>query len=142
MQRNGDGWEVTYGMPPANKIIRVLIADDSDVVRMGLAIVLENYEDMLLVGEAHNGHEAVRLVEELRPDVVLMDLLMPQMDGITATGLIRSRHPDVGVVALTSHVDGEALKGILRAGAASFLLKNARIDEIADAIRTTHYDIA
>ncbi len=115
--------------------IRVLIADDNDLTRSGLGVFLEAFDDLKLVGQAANGLEAIELCERVHPDVVLMDLVMPEMDGITATRAIRQSYPDIQVVVLTGFSGQGLAPGALRAGAAAFLLKNASIDELADAIR-------
>ena len=115
--------------------IRVLIADDNDLTRSGLGVFLEAFDDLKLVGQAANGLEAVELCERVHPDVVLMDLVMPEMDGITATRAIRQSYPGIQVVVLTGFSGQGLAPGALRAGAAAFLLKNASIDELADAIR-------
>lgn len=114
--------------------IRVMIVDDHDVVRRGLTIFLQAFEDLELVAEAANGAEAVQLCGETHPDVVLMDLVMPEMDGITATGLIRQKYPKTQVVALTSLRDDASIQAMMEAGAVGYLLKNASIDELANTI--------
>ncbi len=116
-------------------VIRVLIVDDNDTTRSGLAVFLEAFDDLELVGEAANGLEALQLCERVRPDVVLMDLVMPEMDGIAATRAIREWYPRIQVVALTSLGDQDLAAEALRAGAVAFLLKNASIDQLANAIR-------
>jgi DNA-binding NarL/FixJ family response regulator len=118
--------------------IRVLLADDHAVVRRGLRGFFELLEDIEIVGEAADGSEAVALVETLRPDVVLMDLLMPVMDGIAATGEIKRRFPEVEVVALTSFIEEERVTAALEAGASGYLLKDADADDVAVAIRRAH----
>ncbi len=118
--------------------IRVMIVDDHAVVRSGLTAFLLVYDDMELVGEAEGGREAVRQCERLQPDVVLMDLVMPDMDGATATQAIRQRYPQVQVVALTSFREEELVQGALQAGAISYLLKNVSADELAEAIRSAY----
>jgi DNA-binding NarL/FixJ family response regulator len=115
--------------------IRILIADDHSVVRQGLRMFLALEPDLEIVGEAADGAEALRLARELRPDVVLMDLLMPVMDGITATGLLRRELPDTEVVALTSVLEDEKVVGAVRAGAIGYLLKDTQADELRRAIR-------
>ncbi len=115
--------------------IRVLVVDDHAVVRRGLATFLLASNDLLLAGEASNGAEAVELCGEARPDVVLMDLVMPDMDGATATQQIRQRCPDVHVIALTSFHDEDLVQRALQAGAIGYLLKNVSADQLADAIR-------
>jgi len=116
--------------------IRVLMVDDQAVVRSGLSAFLMVYDDLELVGEASGGEEAVRLCGELEPDVVLMDLMMPGMDGAAATRLIRQRCPDTQVIALTSFKEKELVQGALEAGAIGYLLKDVSADRLADAIRT------
>lgn len=116
--------------------IRVLIVDDHAVVRSGLATFLQAFDDFELVGEAGDGAEAVRQCAEVSPDVVLMDLLMPEMDGIAATRAIRERQPDVQVIALTSFQDKDRVRAALDAGALGYLLKNVSADELARAIRS------
>jgi NarL family two-component system response regulator LiaR len=116
--------------------IRVLVVDDHAVVRSGLATFLAAFDDFTLVGEAEDGREAVRLCGATRPDVVLMDLLMPGMDGIAATRAIRERHPEVRVIALTSFQEQEKVQAALDAGALGYLLKNVSAGELAGAIRS------
>jgi len=118
--------------------IRVLIADDHTVVRSGLAAFLWTCDDLELVGEAGNGKEAVRQAEKLQPDVVLMDLVMPEMDGAAATREIRERYPNIQVLVLTSFPEDELVQGALQAGAIGYLLKNVSSDQLADAIRAAH----
>ena len=115
--------------------IRVLIADDHAVVRQGLRTFLALDPELELVGEAEDGAEAVRLTRDLRPDVVLMDLLMPGMDGIAATQVIRREHPDTEVVALTSVLEDASVVGAVRAGAIGYILKDAKVQELLRAIR-------
>ncbi len=120
---------------PEEKRIRVMIVDDHEMVRSGLAMFLEAFDDLQLVGEAANGMEAIRMCDEVNPDVILMDLLMPEMDGIAATRAIRQAHPNVHVIALTSFNNQDLVEAALQAGAIGYLLKNASIDELAKAIR-------
>ena len=115
--------------------IRVLLVDDHAVVRSGLGAVLLAFEDLDLVGEAGNGEEAVQLCEQFQPDVVLMDLVMPGMDGAAATRIIRERWPQIRVIALTSFKEKELVEGALKAGAMSYLLKNVSAEELVTAIR-------
>ena len=115
--------------------IRVLITDDHKVVRRGLRGFLELDPALEVVGEAGNGQEALELARSLAPDVVLMDLLMPVMDGIEATGRIRRQLPDVEVVALTSVLEDASVTGAIRAGAIGYLLKTTDADELCNAIK-------
>jgi NarL family two-component system response regulator LiaR len=107
-------------------------------VRSGLSAFLLAYEDLEMVGDAANGAEAIRLCEKFRPDVILMDLVMPGMDGAAATRAIRAQHPDVQVIALTSFKEEDLVQGALQAGAIGYLLKNVSADELAGAIRAAH----
>jgi DNA-binding NarL/FixJ family response regulator len=115
--------------------IRILLADDHSVVRQGLKMFLGLDADLEVVGEAKNGQEAVRLATELRPDVVLMDLLMPVMDGIAATGAIRRELPDTEVIALTSVLEDASVVSAVRAGAIGYLLKDTESDALVRAIK-------
>ncbi len=115
--------------------IRVLIADDHSVVRQGLRMFLELEPDIELVGEASNGLEAVDMARQFNPDVVLMDLLMPEMDGIAATETIRRELPDTQVVALTSVLEDQAIFDAVRVGAISYLLKDTESDKLCEAVR-------
>ncbi|MCC7364582.1 MAG: response regulator transcription factor [Dehalococcoidia bacterium] len=115
--------------------IRILLADDHSVVRQGLKMFLGLDPDLEVVGEAQNGEEAVRLAHQLLPDVVLMDLLMPVMDGITAIGKIRTELPDVEVIALTSVLEDASVVGAVRAGAIGYLLKDTQDEELRRAIK-------
>ena len=118
--------------------IRVLIVDDHAMVRQGIATFIELQDDIELVGEAANGREAIARVEELRPDVVLMDLVMPEMDGVTATREIKARHPGVMVLALTSFVNDAQITPALQAGASGYLLKDLSADDLMKAVRAAH----
>ena len=122
-------------MDPSTTPIRILIADDHEVVRQGLRVSLGVDAALEVVGEAEDGAEAVRLARRLRPDVVLMDLLMPEMDGIAATELIRRELPDTEVVALTSVLEDASVVGAVRAGAIGYLLKDTRAPELRRAIK-------
>ena len=118
--------------------IRVLLVDDHAVVRSGLSAFLLAYDDLELVGQAGSGEEAVRLCDRLQPDVVLMDLVMPGIDGAQATRAIRERCPSIQVIALTSFKEKELVEGAMEAGAIGYLLKNISADELARAIREAH----
>jgi two-component system, NarL family, response regulator LiaR len=122
--------------PQTNRqTIRVMLVDDHNVVRSGLAAFLRAYEDLQLVGEARNGLEAVNLCREKKPDVILMDLMMPEMDGIAATRAILADDPEIKIIAMTSFEEEELVHGVLAAGATSYLLKNVTSDELAATIR-------
>jgi DNA-binding NarL/FixJ family response regulator len=114
--------------------MKVVIADDQRVVREGLATIVGSLPDFEVVGLAANGTEAVELVEEYQPDVVLMDLRMPEMDGIEATASIRARFPDARVVVLTTYADDESVVAALSAGALGYLTKDAGRDDIRRAL--------
>jgi NarL family two-component system response regulator LiaR len=115
-----------------------MLVDDHAVVRSGLSAFLMVFDDLELVAQASSGEEAVRLCGEAAPDVVLMDLVMPGMDGAAATRAIRKACPDVQVIALTSFKEQELIHGALDAGAIGYLLKNVSADELANAIREAH----
>lgn len=115
-------------------MVRVLIVDDHGVVRQGLRMYLKRDPEIEIVGEAADGEQAVDAARELRPDVVLMDLLMPRMDGIAATERIRAELPEVEVVALTSVLEDGAVTGAVRAGAIGYLLKDSKAEELCRAI--------
>jgi len=126
--------------------IRVLLVDDHTMVRRGLATFLRVYDEpsagsepaLTLVGEAENGAEAIQRCAEIRPDVVLMDMVMPGMDGVSATRAIRQQFPTVQVIALSSFKEGELIKNALEAGAIGYLLKDVSASELARAIRAAH----
>jgi NarL family two-component system response regulator LiaR len=118
--------------------IRVMLVDDHAMVRRGLATFLKVFDDFELAGEAPDGQAAVQLCAKLQPDVVLMDMVMPDMDGATATRLIRQQFPSVQVLALTSFKEENLVQGALQAGAIGYLLKDVTADELARAIRAAH----
>jgi NarL family two-component system response regulator LiaR len=121
-----------------DKMIRVMLVDDHAVVRSGLATFLMTCDDMELVGEASSGEKALSLCQKVKPDVVLMDLVMPGMDGATATQKIREQCPDIQVIALTSFKEQDLVQGALQAGAIGYLLKDISADELANAIRAAY----
>jgi NarL family two-component system response regulator LiaR len=118
--------------------IRVLLVDDHAVVREGLRAFLELQDGMVVVGEAADGAQALEQAEATSPDVVLMDLVMPRMDGVAAMRSLRDRAPRIRVIVLTSYLDDERLLPAVRAGAAGYLLKNARPKDVARAVRAAH----
>ncbi len=115
--------------------IRVLLSDDHTILRAGVRLLLEGEADMEVAGEAVNGEEAIRLVEALHPNVVLMDLAMPGMNGLEATREIKARYPDVQVLVLTMHRSDEYFFEILKAGASGYVLKSAEANQLIDAVR-------
>lgn len=123
-------------MSNPNNPIRVLLVDDHAVVRSGLSAFLLAYEEFSLVGESSNGERAVQDCQRLKPDVVLMDLVMPGMDGATATSMIREKCPDTQVIALTSFKEKELVESALKAGAIGYLLKDVSAEDLANAIRS------
>ncbi|WNR45523.1 response regulator transcription factor [Paenibacillus roseipurpureus] len=116
-------------------LIKVLLVDDHEMVRIGLAAVLGTEDGIEVVGEASNGHDGIRLAQEYRPDVVLMDLVMEGMDGIETTRKLLQLYPECKVIVLTSFLDDEKMYPVIEAGAFSYLLKTSRASEIAQAIR-------
>jgi NarL family two-component system response regulator LiaR len=115
-----------------------MVVDDHTMVRRGLATILKIFDDLELVGEASSGQAAIQLCAQLQPDVVLMDMVMPDMDGATATRLIRKQSPRIQVLALTSFKEEILVQSALQAGAIGYLLKDVSADELAQAIRAAH----
>jgi len=115
--------------------IRLLLVDDHEVVRTGLRMLLENQEDIEIVGEASNGEEAIRLAHQLLPDVVVMDITLPDISGIEATHRLKERHPEIAVVALTIHEDEQYFFEMLQAGASGYVPKRAAPEDLINAIR-------
>jgi NarL family two-component system response regulator LiaR len=118
--------------------IRVMIVDDHTVVRSGIRYSLLAYDDLELIGEAGSGKEALELCSQLKPDVILMDMMMPGMDGVATTRALRQRYPQTQVIALTSFQEGTLVQEALQAGAISYLLKDVQMDQLAEAIRSAH----
>jgi DNA-binding NarL/FixJ family response regulator len=118
--------------------IRVMLVDDHKMVRRGLGVFLEAKPGLELVAEAKDGEEALLKCEQAKPDIILMDLVMPKMDGVTATRAIRDRHPEVQIIALTSFDEKELVKDVLQAGAISYLLKNVSANDLAEAIQAAY----
>ena len=121
--------------------IKVLLVDDHTLFRQGLRRLLESYEDIQVVGEAGNGKEAIAEVDKLHPDVVLMDIKMPQMNGFEFTKLIRENYPDLIIIALTMYEDAEYVLRAVNAGANGYMYKDVSADKLVDAIRHTYEGI-
>ena len=124
-------------MPDARVPLRILLADDHATVRHGLRLIIESEPDMTVVGEASDGNEVVRQVRELRPDVIVMDISMPGMNGLAATRALKKMKPDAVIVTLTRHADDAYLQELLRAGASGYVLKRSAPTELLHAIRRT-----
>lgn len=133
---------MTSVQSPAAAPIRVLIVDDHDMLREGLTMFLKAFPDMEMVGEAANGQEAIDLCRALSPDVVLMDLVMPEMDGVTAIRAIHATMPKTAVIALSSFGEERLVRSALEAGAVSYLLKNVSAESLADSIRLARAGIS
>ncbi|HID86344.1 MAG TPA: response regulator transcription factor [Anaerolineae bacterium] len=118
--------------------IRVLLADDHTILREGIRALLAAQPDIEVVGEAANGREAVARARELQPDVVLMDIAMPLLNGLEATRRIKKEHPEIGVLVLTMHDSQEYVSQILRAGASGYVIKEAAAEDLVSAIRAVH----
>jgi len=125
-------------MTKESKNIRILIADDHSITRSGIKTLISVYDDLTLVGEAANGAEAIAMWDEVSPDVILMDINMPVIDGIEATVKIREKYPNIKIIALTSYVDKKLVKDILKAGAISYIIKNISPDELVKTIRDAY----
>jgi two-component system response regulator NreC len=125
-----------------DKKIRVLIIDDHTIVRTGIRLLLNSQPDMEAIGEAENGNIGLALAKEIRPDVIIMDINMPDMDGIIATRAIKKELPEVRVLALTMHEDSRYFFQMLKEGALGYVLKDAEPDELLDAIRAVNQDKA
>ena len=121
-----------------SKPIRVMLVDDHQMVRNGLKTFLLVHDDLELVGEASNGEQALTTFERVDPDVILMDVKMPRMDGVEATQALLKRDPDVRIIALTSFKDEDLIRKALEAGAMGYLLKDVGVDELAEAIRAAY----
>ena len=114
---------------------RILIVDDHRVFREGLKALIDSHADMEVVGEAHNGQEAIAMARQLLPDVILMDVKMPVLDGIEATRRILAERPRVRILALSMYGDGNFISGMMQAGASGYILKGGDIEELSGAIR-------
>jgi NarL family two-component system response regulator LiaR len=118
--------------------IRVMTVDDHEIFRGGIEFMLLAFDDIELIGQAHNGEEALRLCGELSPNVILMDMMMPGMDGIATTQAIKKQYPTTQIIVLTSFQEGNLVQRAMQAGAIGYLLKGVSIDELADAIRAAY----
>lgn len=119
-------------------MIKVLIADDQELIRQSLQIVLGIREEISVIGTAGNGNEVIRLVQKEKPDVILMDVRMPEMDGVQCTRMIKERYPQIKIIILTTFDDDEFVFSALKYGASGYLLKGISMDELEKAIRTVH----
>lgn len=117
-------------------MIKILLVDDQQLVRQGIQLLLETEEDLQVIGQANNGKEALEKIDKLKPDVVLMDIRMPEMNGVEATQQISQKYPGIGVVILTTFDDDEYVFEGLKAGARGYLLKDISSEEMATAVRT------
>jgi NarL family two-component system response regulator LiaR len=126
--------ETTVNLPQ-EKLIRILVVDDHTMVRRGLATFIGVFDDFKMVGEAANGESSIRLCNELKPDIVLMDMVLPDMDGASATRAIKREHPESRVIILTSFKDEVLIMNAMQAGAVGYLLKDISANELAQAIR-------
>lgn len=122
--------------------IRVLICDDHDMLREGLAAFLRASSDLKLVGEASTGVEAIKVCNEHAPDVILMDLLMPEMDGVSAIKQIKQSHPNIKIIALSSFAEGKLVRSAIQAGATSYLLKNVSAATLSESIRVAYSGVS
>lgn len=118
--------------------ITILIADDHQLFREGLVNLINGNKEMEITGQAENGRQAVEMVSELNPDVVLMDIGMPDINGIEATRILKKNHPGVKIIALSMHTDKQYIKGMLESGASGYLLKNSTVDQTIEAIRSVY----
>lgn len=119
-------------------MIKVLIADDQELIRQSLQIVLGIREEISVIGTAGNGNEVIRLIQKEKPDVILMDVRMPEMDGVQCTRMIKERYPQIKIIILTTFDDDEFVFSALKYGASGYLLKGISMDELEKAIRTVH----
>jgi two-component system, NarL family, response regulator LiaR len=118
--------------------IRILLVDDHSQIHLGISAVVEIFDDLEIVGHASNGEEAIKLARQEKPDVILMDVIMPKMDGIEATRRIHEQQPEIKILALSSYQDESSVKDILKAGAVGYVLKNSSVDDIAHTIRAAY----
>ncbi len=136
MEKSGTGGGAT--MMAAQKPVRVMLVDDHLMVRRGLSTFLKAFDDLELAGEAEGGKSAVQMCDVIQPDVILMDIVMPDMDGATATRLILQKHPEIKVIALTSYKEEVLVQNALQAGAIGYLLKDISAEELVKAIHAAY----
>jgi len=127
-----------YRYDGGKNMIKVLIADDQELIRQSLQIVLNTKEDMKVIGVASDGQEVIQAIRKELPDVILMDIRMPKMDGVQCTKIIKGNYPDVKIIILTTFDDDEFVYNALKFGASGYLLKGVSMDELVNAIRTVH----
>lgn len=118
--------------------ISILIADDHQLFREGLVNLINGNNEMKIIAQAENGRQAVDMASEMNPDVILMDIGMPEINGIEATRILKKKHPEVKIIALSMHSDKQYIKGMLEVGASGYLLKNSTVDQTKEAIRNVH----
>lgn len=123
-------------------VVRVLVVDDHDLLREGVGSVLASFPDLDVVGEAGSGEAAIEAVDEVRPDVIVMDLVMPGMGGVESIRRIRATHPDLGIVALSSFADGGQVRDAIDAGATGYLVKSVGADSLVEAVRAAAIGVA
>lgn len=116
--------------------IRIIVVDDHSKVHMAIVALMDIYDDLQLVGHGNNGEDALQLCAEHNPDIVIMDVIMPKMNGIEATRLIHAQYPNIKVLALSSFQDSESVRGMLSAGAVGYILKTTSIEDLANTLRT------
>lgn len=127
-----------YQSDGVKRMVKVLIADDQELIRQSLEIVLNSKEDLQVVGVASNGQEVIQTVQENPPDVILMDICMPKIDGVQCTRVIKERNPEIKIIILTTFDDDEFVFNALKYGASGYLLKGVSMDELSQAILTVH----
>lgn len=134
--KHSSGLTVARSNSEESPQVRVLVADDHAMVRQGLCSLLKEYSDIQVVGEVANGEEAVALADTLQPDVIIMDVTMPKLDGVEATRLLKQKHPDVAVIGLSVHVTQQVEVAMTEAGAVAFINKEAAVTELYQTIQT------
>lgn len=131
-------YELKFQLDGEKHMIKVLVADDQELIRQSLQIVLSNKENMNVIGTVANGQEVIRFIREEKPDVILMDIRMPKLDGVQCTKIIKENYPEIKIIILTTFDDEEYVYNALRYGASGYLLKGVSMGELEDAIRTVY----